>query len=312
MRRGANSYRHTGGHFESGTPLHSWPTRQRPRRESRATHRLQRGHGSIPIGESLITRVTQVTIVTLVTCRRQSDVLPLERCDMSPRRRIASLTVASAVAIGLVVAVGVASPATADPCEGAAANAQPSPEQAFRLPNPGTHAFGPIGHKPVGANGSAPLPKLGLLPLAIINAIAPRSAQVQQQAAVIPPPNPRGNQQPPNPAQAVPNAAAAQPVPNAAAAQPQPNPGPDLNGPAPTSIVGWVTGPDSPNQTIQRFAISGTDLGIMWDDGGGQVLMAFGDTSGFCMIPGHQWRYNTLMRSADRSLSNTVSVAAHR
>jgi hypothetical protein len=229
---------------------------------------------------------------------------------MSPRRRIASLTVASAVAIGLVVAIGVASPATADPCEGAAANAQPSPEQAFRLPNPGTHAFGPIGHKPVGANGSAPLPKLGLLPLAIINAIAPRSAQVQQQAAVIPPPNPRGNQQPPNPAQAVPNAAAAQPVPNAAAAQPQPNPGPDLNGPAPTSIVGWVTGPDSPNQTIQRFAISGTDLGIMWDDGGGQVLMAFGDTSGFCMIPGHQWRYNTLMRSADRSLSNTVNVAS--
>ena len=73
--------------------------------------------------------------------------------------------------------------------------------------------------------------------------------------------------------------------------------------------MGWVTGPDSPNETIKRFAISGTDLGIMWDSGD-QVLLAFGDTSGFCMIPGHQWRYNTLMRSADRSLSNTVNVTS--
>jgi hypothetical protein len=225
---------------------------------------------------------------------------------MSPRPRIASVSVASAVAIGLCVAIGVAPPVTADPCEGAAAAAQPSPDQAFRLPNPGTRPFVPMGHKPVGANSSAPLPKLGQLPLAILHAITPSSAPVQQQAAVIPSPNPpgTGNQQPPNPAQ---------PVPNAAAAQPQPAPGPDLNGPAPTSIVGWVTGPDSPNETIRRFAISGTDLGIMWDNGdpsGDQVLLAFGDTSGFCMIPGHQWRYNTLMRSADRSLSNTVNVTS--
>ena len=83
---------------------------------------------------------------------------------MSPRRRIASLSVASAVAIGLIVAIGVAPPVTADPCEGAAADAQPSPDQAFRLPNPGTHAFGPIGHRPAGANASAPtaLPLTGL------------------------------------------------------------------------------------------------------------------------------------------------------
>jgi hypothetical protein len=70
-----------------------------------------------------------------------------------------------------------------------------------------------------------------------------------------------------------------------------------------------VTGPDSPNNTLQRFAISGTDLGIMWDNGAHQVLMAFGDTSGYCSVPGHQWRYNTLMRSQDGSLANTISVA---
>jgi hypothetical protein len=49
----------------------------------------------------------------------------------------------------------------------------------------------------------------------------------------------------------------------------------------------------------------------MWDNGDpahSQVLMAFGDTKGFCQIPGEQWRYNVLMRSSDRTLANTVAV----
>jgi hypothetical protein len=56
---------------------------------------------------------------------------------------------------------------------------------------------------------------------------------------------------------------------------------------------------------------AGTDLGIMWDNGDSahrQILMAFGDTNGFCQIPGKQWRYNTLMRSTDGSLANTIAV----
>ena len=72
-----------------------------------------------------------------------------------------------------------------------------------------------------------------------------------------------------------------------------------------------MTGPDSPNDTIKRFAITGTDLGIMWDNGdpaNNQVLMAFGDTNGYCGIPGKQWRYNALFRSQDRALSKTVAV----
>ena len=72
-----------------------------------------------------------------------------------------------------------------------------------------------------------------------------------------------------------------------------------------------MTGPDSPNKTIPRFAITGTDLGIMWDNGdpaNEQVLMAFGDTKGYCQIPGKQWRYNALFRTQDRSLSSTVAV----
>jgi hypothetical protein len=70
-----------------------------------------------------------------------------------------------------------------------------------------------------------------------------------------------------------------------------------------------VTGPESPNETLKRFAISGTDLGIMWDNGSREVLMAFGDTSGYCSVPGHQWRYNTLFRSQDGALAKTITVA---
>ncbi len=117
----------------------------------------------------------------------------------------------------------------------------------------------------------------------------------------MPAPNPpgTGNQPPPNATQQAPAAAPAQPPPPPTA----PPPG--------TSLVGWVTGPDSPNDTIRRFAVTGTDLGIMWDNGdpiNRQVLMAFGDTYGYCSVRGQQWRYNTLFRSQDGALSKTISV----
>jgi Domain of unknown function (DUF4185) len=72
-----------------------------------------------------------------------------------------------------------------------------------------------------------------------------------------------------------------------------------------------VTGPDSPNNTIGRFAITGTDLGIMWDNGdpgNRQVLMAFGDTYGYCSVRGQQWRYNALFRTQDGALAKTIAV----
>ena len=80
---------------------------------------------------------------------------------------------------------------------------------------------------------------------------------------------------------------------------------------APTSLVEYVTGPNSPNRTLERFGISGTDLGIPWDNGdpgNPQVLMAFGDTFGYCSVHGQQWRYNTLFRSQDRDLSHGIHV----
>src|ERR1700694_3045994 len=222
------------------------------------------------------------------------------RCDMSPRPRIASVSVASAAAIGLSVAIGVAPPATAEPCTGAAAAATPpaAPNAGATPSLPGLNRL-PLGHKPPNANEHAPLPSLGRLPLAILNALTPHSGRLQQQAAVIPSPNPgTGNQPPPNATQ-----------PDAATAQPPP--APDAVAAPGTSLVGWVTGPESPNDTIRRFAITGTDLGIMWDNGdpiNHQVLMAFGDTIGYCSVRGRQWRYNTLFRSQDRALSHTTNV----
>jgi hypothetical protein len=45
-------------------------------------------------------------------------------------------------------------------------------------------------------------------------------------------------------------------------------------------MVAPVTGEDSPNRTASRFGFLATDLGILWDDGEGGVLAAFGDTYG--------------------------------
>ncbi|MBB5167435.1 DUF4185 domain-containing protein [Mycobacterium sp. AZCC_0083] len=210
---------------------------------------------------------------------------------MSPRPGIASVSMASAAVIGLIVSLGATPTASAEPCEGAAAQAQPLPNQAFEIPSPSNIAplNRPIGHKPSGANDQAALPKLGLLP-SILKALTPPPQPVHQQAAVVPP-------------KPAPVAKPVQPAPAPVAAPP--------SGPPGTTLVGWVTGPDSPNQTIQRFAITGTDLGIMWDNGdptNHQVLMAFGDTNGYCGIPNKQWRYNTLFRSSDGALSNTIAV----
>lgn len=72
--------------------------------------------------------------------------------------------------------------------------------------------------------------------------------------------------------------------------------------------ISWVTGPRSPNRTFSRFAISGTDLGISWDNGTGQTLMAFGDTFGDCAVRGQQWRHNVLLRTDDSDLANGISV----
>ena len=229
---------------------------------------------------------------------------------MSAFPRIVSLSMASAAAIGLIVAIGPAPPASALPCGAPEANIEPPPAAAAPLPTNLTPRPQTLtGRRPQGANEHAPLPKLGPLIAALLNPSSTHySAPLQHQAAVIPPaPTPPGaaNQPSPNAAQLTPNAAIVPPA-SAAAAPPAALAG------APTSVVDWVTGPNSPNHTLERFGISGTDLGIAWDNGdpvNHQVLMAFGDTFGYCKTQGQQWRYNTLFRSQDHDLSHGITVA---
>ncbi|MCV7298302.1 DUF4185 domain-containing protein [Mycobacterium barrassiae] len=198
---------------------------------------------------------------------------------MSPRLLIASVSVASATA--LTVAMGVLPSAFAAPCTGAAAAIQPpagpGAGETPDLPGDGR----PRGQRPTGTNDGAPLPSLGQIPG------LSRTGQIDQRAAVVPDP--------------------ARPVPDANPVAP---PAPPAPSPPGTSLVGWVTGPESPNDTVKRFAITGTDLGIMWDNGAGEVLMAFGDTYGYCGVHGQQWRYNVLMRSRDGALNNTVAATS--
>lgn len=76
-----------------------------------------------------------------------------------------------------------------------------------------------------------------------------------------------------------------------------------------SKVLSWVTGPKSNNDTYNRFAISGTDLGIAWDNGSGQTLMAFGDTFGNCTVAGQQWRHNVLLRTDDDDFSDdTITI----
>jgi len=221
-----------------------------------------------------------------------------------------SLSVASAAAIGLVVAVGPVPSANATPCSAPEANVPP-PAAPPAMPAPGPVVRPPTGRRPSHTNDRAPLPKLGPLISSLLKPVVPGNryaAPLHPQAGVLPPgPNPPapGNPQAPNATQLRPNAAPVQPPPA------PPAPPPSIAG-APTSLVDFVTGPNSPNRTLQRFGISGTDLGIAWDNGdpaNRQVLMAFGDTFGYCSVHGEQWRYNTLFRSSDRNLSKGIHVA---
>jgi hypothetical protein len=86
-----------------------------------------------------------------------------------------------------------------------------------------------------------------------------------------------------------------------------------------TDFIEFVTGAGNLNNTINRFGIGGTDLGIMWDNGieddpttavdEHQILIAFGDTfSSANPVRTGVWRFNTLFRSADDVLNNGLYV----
>ncbi|MEV6277280.1 DUF4185 domain-containing protein [Nocardia sp. NPDC051832] len=95
------------------------------------------------------------------------------------------------------------------------------------------------------------------------------------------------------------------------------NPIPVLNGweglpklPGQTQAVFQMTGMGSPNKT-ERVNMIGTDLGIMWDDGGGRMITAFGDSAGLGMpnlLAGSMWAWssNMLFRSSTHDPSHGI------
>lgn len=92
----------------------------------------------------------------------------------------------------------------------------------------------------------------------------------------------------------------------AAAAAPAPPPADH----SPAVVVGKMTGPKSTSATDTTWKVTGTDLGIMWDNGQGEILTAFGDTFGDWAGPGGgggDWRSNVLLRSSDTDLSDGMS-----
>jgi hypothetical protein len=87
--------------------------------------------------------------------------------------------------------------------------------------------------------------------------------------------------------------------------------------PAPAVQVAKLTGPGSINDTENRFALKATDLGILWDNGSGEILTAFGDSYGSGWTgPGGgvgdpttiDWRCNLLFRSKDRTLADGMTL----
>ncbi|MEV0851272.1 DUF4185 domain-containing protein [Nocardia fluminea] len=77
-----------------------------------------------------------------------------------------------------------------------------------------------------------------------------------------------------------------------------------------TQAVFQVTGMASPNNT-QNYNVLGTDLGIMWDNGRGEMLTAFGDTAGIGfpnLLAGSTWawRSNILVRSHDKNPADGI------
>src|SRR5690349_19593359 len=76
--------------------------------------------------------------------------------------------------------------------------------------------------------------------------------------------------------------------------------------------LGWVTGPESPNETKTKYDVDGADLGSMFALGD-TVYVAFGDTFGCCRSPeggagGSDWRSNVMGYSTDHDLSDGMTL----
>ncbi len=92
--------------------------------------------------------------------------------------------------------------------------------------------------------------------------------------------------------------------------------------PSGTTKVARVTGATvsgetipNPNQSHTNYQVYATDLGIMWDKGGGEIFVLFGDTygqgwGGFGAGPGNaDWRSNVIAKSTDTNLTDGLTFS---
>lgn len=83
---------------------------------------------------------------------------------------------------------------------------------------------------------------------------------------------------------------------------------------SPAVMVSKMTGAGSVSSTHTAWGVYATDLGIMWDNGSGQILTAFGDTFGNTWAPpggnGNDWRSQVLLRSTDTNLADGMSFSS--
>lgn len=85
---------------------------------------------------------------------------------------------------------------------------------------------------------------------------------------------------------------------------------PDLVPPSPVVLVDKMTGNNAVTDTSKAWDVGATDLGVLWDDGAGHVLAAYGDTFSTPLDGGAgvgNWRSNVLLRSSDRDLADGMS-----
>lgn len=83
---------------------------------------------------------------------------------------------------------------------------------------------------------------------------------------------------------------------------------------SPAVVVSKMTGPGSTSNTPATWGVYSTDLGVMWDNGAGTILAAFGDTFGNAWTPpggnGNDWRSQVLLRSTDTNLADGMSFSS--
>lgn len=193
-------------------------------------------------------------------------------------------------------------PLPANPCDNPCPDIRDSPKPAPVTATPETAAPEPDPDEPTTA---APPATTTTTPPGIFPNIELPKIELEPRTETVPIPVPGGDPPEPQPGPAV----DPQPWEPGPAAAPIPLPQVEA-----VDLVGQLTGHGSENRTDMRWSVDGTDLGLIYETGPGQVAVVFGDTFGKGWeAPGagtgdQDWRSNTLAYSTDRNLADGLTL----